>query len=571
MIKRTLPRISALAGLALLLGCSAEVDGSQRNGGAPAGSGISDLPVNGGSIPSVPGPGPGQTPGPTPGSIDAPNGAPLGPTLLRRLTNAEYRSTVQTLLQLGAPPSEPLQAEGWSQGFDNFSAVLTVSPAIAAQYADVAARQAAEAFQVPACPAPSVPLDCAKAFIADFGKRAFRRPLSATEQAEYEALYTLDQSASGHVSGVRQVVETMLQSPNLLYRTELGEASSGAARTLTSYEIATFLAYLFTGTPPDSTLMTAADANQLASSKQIEEHARRLLTLPEARFPLRHFVQAFAGIANLGGLAKDLQVYPEFTPTLRAAMGEETARFIDSRLWEGDGSFTSLMTSRSSFVNAELGAHYGLADAGQGTSFVPQELNAQNRSGLLTQASVLAAHSKLAESFPIARGKYVRVGLLCQTLPPPPANMAIQPPDPDPTRTTRERFAAHSANPACSGCHSLIDPVGFGLENYDGIGRFRTEENGKPVDASGTLTGTLDIDGPYSGGVELASKLAGSLEAKQCLAQNAYRWAFARPELKAEDALARQITVGLAPGGLDIRELLISIAKTDGFKSRIHR
>ncbi|MDX2051632.1 MAG: DUF1592 domain-containing protein [Polyangiaceae bacterium] len=546
------------------IGCSATAE----RAGARNDPGDVSLPDPGASS-EPPGSGPAA---PGPGTPDIPpiSESSVGPTVLRRLTNTEYRNTVKALLQLPTAPEAPLQPESWSHGFDNFAAALNVSPAIAAQYADIAKKHAAD-FVVPACAAPSLEIDCARSFIASFGKQAFRRPLTAVEQEQYEALYISEHSVRGYASGLGQVVETFLQSPHLLYRTELGDPNAGVMRELTPYEVASELSYLLTSSMPDATLMATADANALRTPLEIEQQARRLIAMPAARDSVRHFLEAFVGVARWEQVVKNTTVYPAFTDSFSAAMKKETEHFLDKVLWEGDGTFSTLMAAPYSVVTAELAAFYGIRDQGQGPSFVTQELKAKERAGLLTHASVLSAHSHLDESFPIARGKFVRVGLLCQTLPAPPVNVVIQRPDPDPTQTTRERFQAHSSDPGCSGCHALIDPVGFGLENYDGMGRYRTEENGKPVDATGSITGTLDMNGPFSGGVELAAKVASSLEAKQCLALNAHRYTFGREETAAEGAATRNVASGLANGGMDVRELLIALTRSDAFRLRTHR
>ncbi len=560
----------------ITVGCSANAGGGRA--GQSGGSAITPTSVPGG-LSSAPG---GISSAPagagTPGSLGSPStvpsgpvvipaGAVVGPTMLRRLTNIEYRNTVQSLLGSTAAPTEELLSDSLTDGFDNFSASLTVPPAAGTAYAALSAAEALKSFSVPACAAPMTETECAQSFIVSFGKRAFRRPLTPEDVTAYAALYADQRTRADHAAGLRQVVQTMLQSPYLLYRFELGSASSGPQRALTPYEVATELAFLLTASTPDDALIAAADGNLLTTPVELEQQARRLLSLPSARVAIQRFVRSFADIQGLDLLTKDAAVYPAYTPQLRSAMQLETGRFIESVLWEGDGAYSSLLTAPFSFVNADLAPFYGLPDPGRGAELVKTTLNPTERQGILTQASLLAAHSKPGESSPVKRGKFIRVGLLCQKLPAPPPNVPkIQPPQPN--LTTRERFAQHSSDPACSGCHSLIDPLGFGLENYDGIGQFRTTENGKPVDASGAITGTLDIDGKFTGGIELASKLATSLEAKQCLSVKAYRWAFGRTEIDGERAVVNSMTEPLAPAGLDIREVMIAIAKSNNILFR---
>lgn len=272
-----------------------------------------------------------------------------------------------------------------------------------------------------------------------FGKRAFRRPLSPDEEQRFVALYADERTRSDHAGSLGQIVETMLQSPKFLYRSELGLTTDGVQRKLTQYEVASELSYMFTASMPDDSLFVAADTNALQTPAQIEAHARRLLKLPTARTTLREFVSAYAGVSRFAELPKSAKVYPAFTPALRAAMQDETNQFIDGVLWEGDGTFKTLMSAPYSYLNVTLAKFYGVSDPGKGDTLVKTMLNPAQRAGLLTHASVLAAHSKTDESFSILRGKFVRMGLLCQTLPPPPK---VVPPAPQvvPTTTTRERW-----------------------------------------------------------------------------------------------------------------------------------
>lgn len=559
--------LTALGLVALTLSCSTAVD-SKR---APSGVGAPSMgtPPGVGTDPAAkPGTQPGNgAPTTEPAVIPVPIGAVAGPTLLRRLTSEEYRKSVQSVFGLAAPPTEPLESNAWTNGFDNFASALTVSPTLASQYAAAAAARAAKDLTPPACQAPMPEFECATAFITSFGKNAFRRPLTQEEITAYVALYSDEHTRSGYAGGVRQVAETMLQAPQFVYRFELGNPAGGAMRTLTSYEVASALSFLFTAAPPDTALLTAADTNALQDKVAIEAQARRLMQLPAAQDAFRNFLIRFSGIAKVAGSAKDPTAYPEFTADTALALEGSTAAFFDSVLWQGDGTFATLMTAPYAFVDSALAPILGVTAPAQGSAFARAELNPAERAGLLTQPAVLSEHSKSNESFPIYRGKFVRVGLLCETLPSPPANVPAAPMV-DATKTARERSAQHMSDPACSGCHQLIDPVGFTLENYDGIGRYRTMDNGKLVDASGSISGSVDMDGQYKNGVELATKLATSMSAKQCLALQAYRWTFARMDRDGERAAVAGITEPLAAAGLDIRELMVAITKSDNFMYR---
>jgi hypothetical protein len=245
-------------------------------------------------------------------------------------------------------------------------------------------------------------------------------------------------------------------------------------------------------------------------------------------------------------------------------MLRETSRFADHVIRSGDGLLDTLFTSASSFIDAPLAELYGVTLPSGHDAAQPFQLNATERAGILTQAGVLAVHSHADQGSPVRRGKMVRENLLCQPLAPPPPDADTTPPEPDPNASTRDRFEQHRADPKCAGCHSLIDPLGFGFENYDGIGTFRSMEAGKPIDASGQLAGT-DIDGAFVGAAELSRKLAASPQVRACLAQHWFNYALGRTKSDADacsmDAMARAFAATN-----NIRDLLQALVTTDAFR-----
>jgi hypothetical protein len=181
---------------------------------------------------------------------------------------------------------------------------------------------------------------------------------------------------------------------------------------------------------------------------------------------------------------------------------------------------------------------------------------------------LLAVNSKPNQSSPIHRGKFVRERLLCQTLAPPPNNVNIQPPEVDPSATTREKFSQHSSDPGCAPCHKLMDPIGFGFEGYDGIGQFRTKDHGLPVDATGELTGTRDSDGPFDGAVELAARLGESADVRECLATQWFRFGYGHGEDKDDACAMSQLQDAFRAADYNVKELLVALTRTDAFRYR---
>ena len=491
----------------------------------------------------------------------------VGPTLLRRLTRQEYRNTLQAL-GLTLSDSESLERDPsrpW--GFDNDAGALVVSPVLGTQYSSIASKLAGQAV-LPACATPSRTYEqCATAFITDFGKKAFRRPLTCAEQQAYLDLFAQDLftprfPAATYEESLREVLAIMLQSPNLLYRTELGNANNPGQ--LTSYEIASELSYLFTAGPPDAELYANADAGLLLNPDYVFQQAQRLQALPAFRPTLQGFFEMYLGIDRIEEVVLSPAEYPSFTPELARSMRLETDRFLEAVIWEGEGTFPALLAAPYSFINSRLAQHYGLPDPGQGDTLVQVGLNPSHM-GLLTQASVMLASAPLSMGHPYGRSALILKQFLCQAVPAPPAGAHYQSqPQFVPNKTIRQSYAELTASPTCAGCHSLFEPLAFSLENYDRIGAFRTADRGLPIDASGSLVGT-DVDGPYVGAVELAIRLAGSQQVQNCFASHAYRWAFGRELIPGEDVNVRQAAnTSLS----NIRAVFVALTQLETFYRR---
>jgi hypothetical protein len=195
------------------------------------------------------------------------------------------------------------------------------------------------------------------------------------------------------------------------------------------------------------------------------------------------------------------------------------------------------------------------------------DLPADQRSGLLTQASLLSLTAHSDSTSPTRRGKFVLDQLLCQSPPPPPPNVDFKLPPPVPGQSARQRFAAHTTNPTCAGCHLYIDPIGFGFESYDAIGRFQATDGGQPVDASGEIKGSVDLDGPFVGAVALARKLVASNQVRRCLVKQWFSFAHGRPDEAGDAASLAQALSRFGATGADVRELMIALVKTEAFRS----
>jgi hypothetical protein len=246
-------------------------------------------------------------------------------------------------------------------------------------------------------------------------------------------------------------------------------------------------------------------------------------------------------------------------------MRTEALRFIEDVLFTG-GNAKALFTSNATFVNANLARFYGVTAPG-GDGFAKVTLDASQRAGILSLGGVLALHSKLNQTSPVLRGKFVREQILCEHVQPPPAGLDIQVPEVDPNATTRERFRQHQDEPSCAGCHALMDPIGLGFENFDGAGRYRQTENGLTIDSSGEIFGT-DVAGKFSGPAELGQKLAESTQAQRCMVLNWYRYANARAEAPTDACSVDAVALRFSESGYDVKELLVALTQTDAFLYR---
>jgi hypothetical protein len=240
--------------------------------------------------------------------------------------------------------------------------------------------------------------------------------------------------------------------------------------------------------------------------------------------------------------------------------------FVEHVIFDGEGDLWTLLTAPYSFMNGELAAYYGVEGPAEGWDRV--EMDPARYAGIMTHASILATNAKANQTSPVHRGKFVREQLLCQILPPPPDDIDIVPPDLDPNLTTRERFAEHSENPYCAGCHHLMDPIGFGFEHFDGIGRWRDMENGIAIDASGEITNSADVGGTFDGVTELAYRLGASRQVGECMTRQWFRYANGRGETPDDECTMEHLFESFEGSDRNIRELLVAITTTDAFQYR---
>lgn len=612
-----LMRITLLPATLLLLttGCSGPADPAASNnpgatggtasggtggggtGGSSAAAGSSGAAAGGsGGVVSTGGAGgaTGGTPSSGTGGVAAGNtggGGAVAPTAmdcpttqvartpLRRLTRFEYAATVKDLLNVDPTPAADLPADEVTNAFDNNAVVQTVSSLHAEKYVLVSEVLAEAAVQnlatLTACDAVALGEDaCALEFARSFGRRAFRRPLTAADETALLAAYAAGKTGGTHAEGIEVMIRAALQSSNFLYRLETTTpADPGAALVpLSQFELASRLSFLIWSTGPDEALLDAAQAGALATPAQVAAKAREMLASPKAHAAIAHFFDLWIGTSRLEITSKSAAAFPSFSNELKSAMMRETPAFVEHVLWTGDHMLSTLLTSPLAFVSGPLAAHYGVA-APAGSETVPQLVElpaAQGRAGLLTQAGFLSAQAHPDQTSPVLRGKFVRTMLLCDPPDPPPDTVNVTLPSVDQAATARIRFSAHSEDPMCAGCHTMMDPIGFTFEHFDATGAYRETENGQAIDVNGEVFEVTDpaLIGPFVGVQALAQKLAASDQVRDCMATQWFRYGTGRTEVQPDSCSLGTLFDAFGATGGDVNELIVGITQTDAFMYR---
>ncbi len=496
---------------------------------------------------------------------------------IRRLSRFEYDNTVRDLLGDTSQPAKALPFDGLpSDGSlvpDDAvsSALVSGYHELAHAYALKATADEATVHTLTGCdPEGDGEEACRDAFVAEFIGRLFRRPPTADELDEFTLVFATGQELGGDfASGVRAVVEVGLQSPEFLYRPEMGEAAQergGSWARPGPYEMASRLSYLLWGSAPDRSLLDAASRNELRTPEQIESQARRLLEDPRAADPVSHFYLQLLRVQESQFPAVDDPNFPTFTPEIAELMLEETKAYTAHLTLDGQGDFAALLTAPSTFVNGPLAAYYGL-DGVSGSEFRRVELDPARSAGLLTQGSFLASTARGPFTDPSRRGAIILTSLLCTPVPFEPPDTGPPPQPLPPNMTTRDRVEQEALDAACAACHSYFDPLGFALEHFDAAGVWRDTENSMPIDATGEILAT-DAAGSFDGARELSLLLASSTDAKNCFVQNWFVFAYGRAPTPDDSCTLETLERAFADEQENLRELLVALTQTDAFLYR---
>jgi len=568
--------------LAVGTGCSEapgndpQIGPSQSGSGNPGSAGSGSQIGTGGN-----GVGPG-TDGTDPYAIPAtpPASVLVASPRLARLSRQQWSNTVRDLLQLTDISEIDHDVSGDALiGFDNQADALFVTEQLRQQLATAAERLADKVTGDAAALAKLIPADApadssgrARAFIASFGQRAFRRPLTETEITTHLALFgqgpTLYPGVDAFNAGVSLVIQALLQSPYFLYRTELGGAAVDGKVPLTDFEVAAKLSYALTNTMPDAELFAAAQAGQLRDSTNISAQAKRLLDGPRGTVGLNNFNFQVYRLGTYDGITRDSAVFPDFAANTPAAMRAEALQIFDWILTEGRG-VKDFYTSSVGFVNPALAPLYGVNSPGTGDTLTKVDLDPTQRAGLLTQAGFLSSYITDNDPDIIHRGVFIATRLLCKELPPP-SPKATPLIELGEDMTNRQRVEMTTGKGTCGeACHAnLFNPLGYAFENYDAIGKFRTTDHGKPVDASDVylLDGELKS---FSNGVELSKVLSEAKETHTCYVQNMMSYLHGRLVATEEQAQVDYYARLSRAGMVSLHDLEIDIVTSDAFRNRL--
>jgi hypothetical protein len=528
-------------------------------------------------------PGGSSVPGINGPAVDCSGKTAAAPAPLARLTDLEYRNSVRELFPGITVPEVDLPADNVVEGFDNNAKAQTPSSTLIEQYrASAQAVGAAVSAHVDValpCKATTAAEQdsCVPKWIDGLTPRAFRRPITADERTRLNAFYASAKSSYGFNAAVSMVVQAVLQSSSFLYRVELGGPAKNGVATLSGYELASRLSYFFWDTMPDKELTDAAASGALNTPQGVEDQARRLLDDPRAHDAVANFFRQWLRFDKMDRMEKSAAAYPNWNEQVAASLRTSTEKFVDRVFWEMGGSLSALLTDTSTFVDANIAPIYGLPAAtktsatAMTTAMTLMDTSKTQRSGILTQAGMMAAFAHETTDSPVLRGVFVMDRLLCSAPPPPPPGVTgsinetgsnVQP------TTTRERFALTHESGDCATCHHTIDGFGFGFEHYDAIGKWRDTENGISVNSKGWISGTRDADGDFDGAVELGQRLANSAQVSDCVASQWFRYSLGLGAADVNGCDVAPINQAFSASDGDMRELMIATVSSDAFRQR---
>jgi len=554
-------------------------------------------------------------------ALCTPGTTTVGPSPLRRISRIEYDNMVRDLLGDTTQPALQFVAESPMQtgvNFDTNTYTTVSSTLIPQEYLTTAETLAATAVNssnfnnwmsgyASSCSGNQQTSGCAQQFIDTFATAAFRGQYDSTESSQLYSVYSQIQATYGFVAGIQAAVTAVLTSPRFLFVLEFGQplasgtpvpADAGVPVLLEPYELATRLSLFLWRSIPDQTLLSDANSGTLSSAAGMQAEVQRMIADPKAQSALADYATQWMELQSTSSATKDTQFtmpqgnrVPWSTGLAEDLLTETTTTFADEVVAEdggAGGTLAELLTSPESYINGDLGNFYGV-DAGSSDFTVKINVNppgVDTRAGILTNGSVMATQAHTSLPSPVLRGKLVREQVLCEPMGNPPAlvgGLPIPPPPSSvaPGQTVNEAYMEHITVAECAGCHTYMDPIGFGYANFDATGAYQsTDSNGyadaggyPPIDAGGAVNPYTEAPGELSlpsfyGPVNLASQLASSPQAQECYALDEFRYALGRLESTSDACSLQQAFQAFSQQNFGLQEILVAIAQSDSFHYR---
>ncbi len=500
-----------------------------------------------------------------------------GQPTVRRLNRNEYNNTVRDLFGIAFMAGQEFPADGaGGEGFDNVGDSLFIPPVLMEKYVQASRKVVDAIYAQPALLKRVIfrkplekedPLAAARAVLVSHASLAFRRRLSDHDISSLLGLFESSRKkGQSYENAFRSPLQALLIHPSFLFRWEADQPGKGEWQ-VDSFELATRLSYFLWASMPDRTLFQLADQGKLSDPVVLQQQVLRMLDDPRADTLARYFAGQWLGFDDLReSVNPDAKRFPSFTESLRVAMYRESVEFIH-HIQRQNRPITELLDSNYTFVNEELARHYGMSGV-VGTQMRQVSINDPQRGGVIGQASILTATSLPLRTSPVKRGKWILDTILGTPPPPPPPDAGVLPADDKSTQglSFRQQLELHRKKPNCAGCHEKIDPLGFGLENFDAIGRWRTHDtNGKTVDSLSALPGDIVFSSP----AELKKLL---VESNELFCKNFCRkllgYALGRPLEYYDEPVIEDLYKTLVKNDFRMRPVIAAIVACQPFQFR---
>lgn len=498
-----------------------------------------------------------------------------GRVTLRRLNKAEYNNTIRDLVGLDLKLADDFPADDVGSGFDNIGDVLSIPPVLLEKYLAAAESVAERIFGDKDAKKPVLVheaandeqrVEVARRHVREFAARAFRRPITGDEEQRLFAIMSFAWEQDSSEEEIFQTVITaILSNPHFLFRVERDPTADDedGIRNLDGFELASRLSYFLWSSMPDEQLFELARSGELTKPDVLVAQAKRMLADPKSRALVDDFAGQWLQLRDVSRLQPDRDKFPAFDDELRTAMRRETELFFENMIRE-NRNVLEFLNADFTFVNERLAKHYGI-DGITGAEFQRVSL-AAGRRGVLTHAGILMLTSNPTRTSPVKRGKWILDNILAEPPPPPPANVPELDEDGETLGSLREQMEQHRENPACAVCHTKMDAIGFGLENFDAIGAWRDRDGRFEINAGGELPGGHK----FNGAGDLMQILAEEkkTEFSRCLTSKMLTYALGRGLSSYDRCAVNEIVAALEQGEYRFGNLVAAIVTSDPFTQR---